>query len=165
MEQIRVSFKERDMNKARKVFTIVELIAAVGIVAIVAAIAVPVYSGIEQKVRVSAALGDMGRIEIAVAKFLTKGNGALPANLAAVGLDTLNDPWGNPYQYLNIEATPDTGIGAVRKNRNLMPINSDYDLYSMGKDGKSDSPLTARESKDDIVRGANGAYFGLAVDL
>jgi len=153
------------MNKARKVFTIVELIAAVGIVAIVAAIAVPVYSGIEQKVRGAAAIGDMGQIEIAIARFLTKGNGALPANLAAVGLDTLNDPWGNPYQYLNIEATRDTGIEAVRKNRNLIPINSDYDLYSMGKDGKSDSPLTARESKDDIVRAANGAYFGLAGDF
>ena len=153
------------MKKARTALSVVDLIAAAGIVAILAAVAVPVYSSIEQKVRATAAIGDMGRIEIAIAKFLTKGNGALPANLAAVGLDTLNDPWGNPYQYLNIEATRDTGIEAVRKNRNLMPINSDYDLYSMGKDGKSDSPLTARESKDDIVRAANGAYLGLAGDF
>ena len=153
------------MKKAGKVFTVVELIAAVGIIAIVAAIAVPVYSGTVQKVRVSAAIGDMGQIEMAIARFLTKDNGALPANLATVGLNTLNDPWGNPYQYLKIEAIPETGIGAVRKNRNLIPINSDYDLYSMGKDGKSKSPLTATESKDDIVRGANGAYLGLAVDF
>jgi len=153
------------MKKARTALSVVDLIAAAGIVAILAAVAVPVYSSIEQKVRATAAIGDMGRIEIAIAKFLTKGNGALPANLAAVGLDTLNDPWGNPYQYLNIEATRDTGIEAVRKNRNLMPINSDYDLYSMGKDGKSKSPLTARESKDDIVRAANGAYLGLAGDF
>jgi len=153
------------MKKARTALSVVDLIAAAGIVAILAAVAVPVYSSIEQKVRATAAIGDMGRIEIAIAKFLTKGNGALPANLAAVGLDTLNDPWGNPYQYLNIEATRDTGIEAVRKNRNLIPINSDYDLYSMGKDGKSKSPLTARESKDDIVRAANGAYLGLAGDF
>jgi len=153
------------MKKAGKVFTVVELIAAVGIIAIVAAIAVPVYSGTVQKVRVSAAIGDMGQIEIAISRFLTKDNGALPANLATVGLNTLNDPWGNPYQYLKIEAIPETGIGAVRKNRNLIPINSDYDLYSMGKDGKSKSPLTATESKDDIVRGANGAYLGLAGDF
>ena len=153
------------MKKAGKVFTVVELIAAVGIIAIVAAIAVPVYSGTVQKVRVSAAIGDMGQIEMAIARFLTKDNGALPANLATVGLNTLNDPWGNPYQYLKIEAIPETGIGAVRKNRNLIPINSDYDLYSLGKDGKSDSPLTATESKDDIVRASNGAYLGLAGDF
>jgi len=153
------------MNKARKVFTVVDLVAAVAIVATVAAVAAPVYGGIEQKVRVSAALGDMGQIEIAIARFLTKGNGAFPANLAAVGLDTLTDPWGNPYEYLKIEASPNPGNGSVRMNRNHVPINSDYDLYSLGKDGKSDSPLTAKESKDDIVRAANGAYFGLAGDF
>ena len=153
------------MNEARKVFTVVELVAAVAIVATVAAVAAPVYGGIEQKVRVASAIGDMGQIEIAISRFLTKDNGALPANLATVGLNTLNDPWGNPYQYLKIEAIPETGIGAVRKNRNLIPINSDYDLYSLGKDGKSDSPLTATESKDDIVRASNGAYLGLAGDF
>ena len=153
------------MNKTRKVITVVELIAAVGIVAIMAAVAVPVYSGIERNVRVSAALGDMGQIEIAMAKFLTKGNGALPANLAAVGLDTLTDPWGNHYEYLKLEARPNPGNGSVRMNRDHVPINSDYDLYSLGKDGKSDSPLTAKESKDDIVRASNGAYLGLAEDF
>ena len=70
------------------------------------------------------------------------------------------DPWGNPYQYLNITTTK--GKGKVRKDHNLVPLNSDYDLYSMGKDGKSVSPLTAKASRDDIVRANNGGFIGLA---
>jgi general secretion pathway protein G len=52
-----------------------------------------------------------------------------------------------------------------RKDRFLVPINSDYDLYSMGPDGQSVAPLTAAPSQDDIVRASNGAYFGLAADF
>ena len=32
----------------------------------------------------------------------------------------------------------------------------------MGKDGKSRTPLTAKASRDDIVRAGDGAYVGLA---
>ncbi|MCP5251868.1 MAG: hypothetical protein H6939_09135 [Burkholderiales bacterium] len=45
-----------------------------------------------------------------------------------------------------------------------MPINSDYDLYSMGKDGASVSPLTAKASRDDIIRANNGRFIGRAAD-
>jgi general secretion pathway protein G len=44
----------------------------------------------------------------------------------------------------------------------LHPINSDYDLYSIGKDGESVAPLTAKKSWDDVIRAADGAYIGLA---
>ena len=49
-----------------------------------------------------------------------------------------------------------------RKDRFLVPLNKEYDLYSMGKDGKSQPPLTAKESYDDIVRANNGIYIGQA---
>ena len=52
----------------------------------------------------------------------------------------------------------------MRKDHRLVPINSDYDLYSMGKDGRSVSPLTARHSHDDIIRANDGDYVGLAKD-
>jgi len=70
------------------------------------------------------------------------------------------DPWGNPYQYLNFDTVK--GVGSVRKDRFLVPLNTDYDLYSMGKDGKSQTPLTAAASHDDIVRANDGRYIGLA---
>ena len=92
----------------------------------------------------------------------------------------MTDPWGNPYQYLRIDSSgvPGAGgpggggpggggpggggLGQVRKDKNLVPINSDYDLYSMGRDGQSVSPLTAEPSRDDVVRASNGSYIGLA---
>jgi len=56
------------------------------------------------------------------------------------------------------------GLGQKRKDKNLVPINSDYDLYSMGPDGKTTSALTAAISQDDIVRGRDGIFIGLAAD-
>lgn len=50
----------------------------------------------------------------------------------------------------------------MRKDHSLVPINSDYDLYSMGPDGKSQAPLTANASRDDIIRANNGAFYGKA---
>jgi general secretion pathway protein G len=56
-------------------------------------------------------------------------------------------------------------MGQIRKDRFLVPVNSDYDLYSMGKDGQSQAPFTAKASRDDIVRASDGQYVGLAEDF
>jgi len=82
----------------------------------------------------------------------------LPLSLADIGLDTLRDPWGNPYQYLNFGTVK--GKVKMRKDHNLVPVNTDYDLYSMGPDGDSQGPFTAKASRDDIVRANNGQYIG-----
>ncbi len=55
--------------------------------------------------------------------------------------------------------------GQARKDRFLVPINSDYDLYSKGQDGESVAPLTAKKSQDDVVRANDGAFVGLAVNF
>jgi general secretion pathway protein G len=52
-----------------------------------------------------------------------------------------------------------------RKDRFLHPINSDYDLYSMGKDGKTVESLTAKMSHDDVIRGNDGQFVGLAAEF
>jgi len=54
--------------------------------------------------------------------------------------------------------------GQARKDRNLVPINSDFDLYSVGRDGQSAPALTAKVSQDDVVRANNGGFVGLARD-
>ena len=41
-------------------------------------------------------------------------------------------------------------------------LNTDYDLYSSGKNGLSAALITEKQSEDDIVRGHNGSYIGLA---
>ena len=92
-------------------------------------------------------------------------DGIYPQSLADVDGEDFSqvlDPWGNPYQYLNI-AQGGPG-GKVRKDKFLVPLNTDFDLYSMGRDGESLAPLTAKASHDDIIRANNGGYVGLAVD-
>lgn len=47
-------------------------------------------------------------------------------------------------------------------DRSLHPLNSDFDLYSMGKDGNTAKPITAKISQDDIIRANDGGFVGLA---
>ena len=87
----------------------------------------------------------------------------MPEDLRDIGMDKIIDPWGRPYKYLKIFGSDDVkdGKGKPRKNRSLHPINTDFDLYSLGRDGKSTAPLTAKISQDDIVRANNGGFAGL----
>ncbi|MBX3607987.1 MAG: prepilin-type N-terminal cleavage/methylation domain-containing protein [Piscinibacter sp.] len=137
--------------------TLIELVITVAIVALIAAIAGPSYSRHVNRGRVAQATADIKRIEMSMERFMTD-RGRFPTNLAEAGI-TLTDPWGNPYRYLNMTGA---SVGQVRKDHSLHPLNTDYDLYSMGADGRTASPLTAQASRDDIVRARNGSYVGLA---
>jgi general secretion pathway protein G len=85
-----------------------------------------------------------------------------PADLTEIGKNTMLDPWGKPYQY--VDHSDAKGNGHFRKDKNIVPINSDFDLWSNGKDGASESPLTAKSSRDDIIRANDGGFVGLASD-
>jgi len=52
----------------------------------------------------------------------------------------------NPYGYLKLGDKK--AHGHARKNHSLVPINTDFDLYSTGPDGRSSPPLTAKHSRD-----------------
>jgi general secretion pathway protein G len=52
----------------------------------------------------------------------------------------------------------------VRRDKNLNPLNRDFDLYSVGKDGQTQTQLTAARARDDIVRAGNGSFIGKAED-
>jgi len=58
-----------------------------------------------------------------------------------------------------------TVIGQARKNMMDVPVNQDYDLYSLGKDGKSNSSFKVSVSWDDVVRAYEGRYIGLVSEL
>ena len=134
----------------------------VAIIAVVAAIALPSFQGYMDRAKVAQATSDIRSIDVAVAQYDSDKH-TLPDDLADLGKGSFIDPWGNPYQYLNLGDAH--GMGQARKDLSLVPINSDYDLYSKGKDGRSASPLTAQHSRDDIVRGRNGGFVGLASDF
>lgn len=145
-------------------FTLIELMIVIAIMGTLAAIAVPFYGRYIDTVKVTRAKADIKLIENEILIFSID-MGRYPYDLSEIGLENMLDPYGNPYQY-----QPSTYIdkkGNVknathrRKDHSLVPVNTDYDLYSMGKDGKSTAPFTAKASRDDIVRANNGLFIGL----
>jgi general secretion pathway protein G len=143
-------------------FTFLELLVTIVIVGILSGIAYPLYTGYIEKAKIAVSCADIQNISSAMKENYNQ-NQTYPNSLNQVGYGGLLDPWGNPYQYLNIQTAK--GKGQMRKNKFLVPINSDFDLYSMGKDGQSASAITAKISRDDIIRASNGAFCGLASDL
>ncbi len=139
-------------------YSIAELMLTLAIVAIIAAIAIPAYQGYQREAMAGRVIQEMKQIELTVENFKLD-TGVYPVSLAEAGV-YLVDPWGNPYQYLRIEGASAEAKGKQRKDHSLVPINSDFDLYSMGEDGSSSPPLTAADSLDDIVRANNGTYYG-----
>jgi general secretion pathway protein G len=150
-------------------FTMIEMLIALAIVGTLLAIALPVIQNALDQARIARAIGDIGAIQTDIAGYEAGGNG-LPESLADIGRGDMEDPWGNPYRYLNFHIDP-TKVGkkgggppaGARKDRFLVPINSTYDLYSTGKDGKTVAALTATNSKDDVIRANDGGFVGLAV--
>ena len=129
------------------------------IIATLSAIAIPNLIRYRERALVARAISEVKQISTEIILFQID-TGDLPLSLAAIGLNTLLDPWKNPYKYLNFETVKGKGNGSFRKDHNLVPVNSDFDMYSMGPDGKSQSPFTAKASRDDIVRANDGQYVG-----
>ena len=146
-----------------KGFTLLEVLIALAIMAVSSAIALPLYSDFVERSRQTDAGSDLMLIDMAIERFVSE-NFNLPDDLTDVGLDGMTDPWGRPYVYLRIDGGGNVQ-GQVRKDQNLNPINSDFDLYSTGPDGLTVAPLTAPNSHDDAVRAGNGSFFGVAVNF
>jgi general secretion pathway protein G len=138
--------------------TLIELMLGLIVLALLGSIALPSYRAHVERSRVSEAIADIKRIELAIERFVTN-RGGHPASLADLGGTAPVDPWGRPYRYLRMEGA---NVGQVRKDHAQHPLNTDYDLYSMGADGLTASPLTAAGSRDDIVRARNGSFVGRA---
>lgn len=148
------------------------------IIGVLAALAIPRLSDAIERARVAKAIGDLRTLTIELLSA-----DSLPETLAGIGRDNLMDPWGRPYQYLKFPgASNGNGNGGgngngrgggggggggppapgARKDRFLVPINSMFDVYSLGKDGESSPPLTASKSRDDVIVANDGGYTGLA---
>jgi general secretion pathway protein G len=134
--------KRRDVSR-RVGFSLIELLLVLVILAILAAVVVPKFTGRSDDARIAAAKTDVSQMETAIDMFeqdagrfpsqtegltvLTKSQG-LGADVKAwkgpyLKREVPTDPWGNPYVY--------------RMPGNFNPTA--YDLFSMGKDGKEGS--------------------------
>jgi general secretion pathway protein G len=137
-------------------FTLIEVMIVVAIIGTLASIATPNYISYREKAVMAKCISEMKIIEKELMLYFID-NDVFPPNLDDIGLSNLRDPWGRPYEYLPVEGTPK---GKLRKDHFLVPVNTDFDLYSKGPDGRSVSPFTAKHSRDDIVRANNGQYMG-----
>ena len=162
----------------------VEAILAASIVLTLTSIAIPMYRGVQDRAQNTQAMADVKLLESEILAYLAV-NRMLPVDLAAIGRAGFQDPWGRTYHYLPfaLPTAPESGLGQggggggggggdggnapgqARKDRFLVPVNSDFDLFSAGKDGLWTPAFTAAESKDDVVRAGNGGFIGLAADF
>jgi len=161
-DYIRLARNAPPRNRGRG-FTLVEMAMTGTCLALLTAIAVPSYARIMQKTQVSQCVTDLSKIALRIQGY-TIANGSAPMSLNDLGMTLPKDPWGRDYRFLNFNS-PDPGVsGQIRKDHNLHPLNTEYDLYSVGKDGSSAAALTARSSRDDVIWARDGAFVGLASD-
>ena len=139
-------------------FTLIELLVVIAIMGILAALAIPAFSAYVERVKVARAVEEIRVIQNEIIAFQID-YARFPVDLAEIGWSAYSDPWGNPYQYTNLENEPK---GKWRKDKFMVPINSGFDLWSMGPDGKTVAPLTAKASRDDIIRANDGLFIGRA---
>jgi general secretion pathway protein G len=139
-------------------FSILEILIVIAILGILVSIAMPAYENYQDNKNNATAKADILEIQGIIEKFYVTHN-RFPNDLSEIGRQNGRDPWGNPYYYTNVATAKNQGM--ARKDKNLTPVNSDFDLYSAGKDKLTRRPFTAAVSQDDIVRCNNGSYIGL----
>ncbi|NTW17204.1 MAG: prepilin-type N-terminal cleavage/methylation domain-containing protein [Syntrophaceae bacterium] len=144
-------------------FSLVELVVILVIIGILMVIALPTWSYMVTKAKVSRAEADIRTLEKDVTAYLID-KGTLPPSgqpgLDAIGRSGLRDPWNRPYQYLNT-----TSGGTPYQGDLPIPLNEDhFDIYSVGQNGVSTLSLADASSEDDIIRAGDGGFVGLGID-
>ena len=141
-------------------FSLIEVLIVLLLLGLLAAVAYPSYQYVQERRREAAAVTEIGAMSAALKRIELERRG-LPQTLEEAGLGGRLDPWGRPYRYYNVQ---DNGRGGARKDRRLNPLNTDFDLYSLGRDGLTKPQISQRESADDIIRANNGRFTGRASD-
>lgn len=150
------------MHTNSKGFTLIEIIVAFAVIGVLASIALPAYKNYQESAKVKMAKEQIMMLSVKISQYRLDME-KYPNTLADINEGSTLDPWGNPYQYTDLTLASSTG--KARKDRNLVPLNSDFDLYSKGKDGASFPPIATPVSQDDVLRAFDGKFVDLAKNL
>jgi general secretion pathway protein G len=134
-------------------FTLIELLIVVAIMAVLAATAITQFAAFKENARVSRCSSEIRGLEKELIAHATD-KGSFPADLGEINRQDLLDPWGNRYEYA-------PGISRHRTN-GAEDANSDFDLFSIGSDGRTNDSIIHADSLDDIVRVDDGAFCDMA---
>lgn len=154
-------------------FTLVELVIVLLIVCVMVWIAFPAYQSYITNMRVIEAKNEIQEMSRIIHEQEVR-TGVLADGLddvvdtvtgKSMGWDGRRDPWGFAYEYKNLRTFSIKGKGNARQDKNLKPVNSDFDLYSVGPDGKTAPSLTDARSRDDVVRARDGGFIGTAAEF
>ena len=138
-------------------FTLIELLVVVAVLALLAMLAAPKLRLAVDKSKEAKAISDLKAMAVELANRAT-----LPASLAEIGWGDRPDPWGQPYVYAPFGGEPGAPPPAgARTDRFGVPLNTRYDLFSVGRDGGSSLSLGDGASQDDIVVANDGGFVGL----
>jgi general secretion pathway protein G len=140
----------------------IEVLLVVAILATLLVVAMPGFQRMADRARISQARSDIAIVGNKITDFFVDYY-QYPETLEELDFPKLTDPYGFAYEYLVIFGKKKNEIaGKWRKDRFLVPLNYDFDLYSVGEDGQTSAPLTAEISHDDILRANNGRFIDLA---
>ena len=172
-------------------FTLIEIAVVVSIIGILASTASVQYLAMLERARIARAIVELRAISADLDPMGDE-YATLPTSLAEAGADRNDPwgrPYryllisgglppgiaslGTGLPHVSANNGNDTGaeggsgggnpaIALARKDRFLVPINSDFDLYSVGPDGETHATLNNPVSRDDIIRAADGGFYGLA---
>lgn len=125
-------------------------------VGVISASALHFYRSHREASRQLQAVAEIGAIAAGL-KLRWEDEHAFPEGLAAAQAPAPIDPWGRPYAYSPV---PERGVEGAGKDAPLTQLNSDFDLYSLGPDGRTDVDVNHRYSADDVLRAHDGATIG-----
>jgi len=136
--------------------TMIEMLFVMIIIGTVTTIVTPRLAGLLVKGREAGALGELKSIHTEILNYVVE-HDSYPPSLAVIGMGGVRDPWGQPYVYEDFGgAIP----GHARLDQFSVPLNTEFDLYSVGEDGATSQSILGPAGQDDILIGDDGGFIG-----
>jgi len=151
-------------TRARRAFTLVEMLVVMAIIAALAAMLLPVLSQARNKAREVVATNELRQLMLGIGMF-ARTHGALPAGhpdgseedvdylLEALGSSAQGirlDPWGNEYIYVRYDKYGAPGSVAIKSPTGVPYHPKSFQLYSKGADGERDPNASHPTNSDNI---------------